>query len=96
MQRTAAKIALSVYTSQTCCLCEPIKFVAKRVADSIPTCVYKEIDINEPGHETFKRKYEFDIPVVEINQRKVWGASLKEQKLKESKLRRIVQSHLGK
>ena len=94
MQRATSRLVLSVYTSKTCCLCDPIKFVSKRVAESVPDCQYKEIDINEPGHECFKEKYEYDIPVIEINKKKVWGATLKEQKLKEGQLRKIVQSHL--
>ena len=93
MQRTAAKIVLSVYTSQTCSLCEPVKFVAKKVAKTIPGCEYEEVDIHKSGHEEYKNKYEFDIPVVEVNSHKVWGASLKEQKLRESDLRIILESY---
>lgn len=83
---------LTVFTSTTCTLCEPVKYIARRVAESIESCTYEEVDIHADSSGRWKDEYAFSIPVIHLNGEKVWAPTLEKNQISESELRSIVLS----
>lgn len=92
--------SLTVFTSPTCTLCEPTKFICKKVAKELnkrynkEVIRYKAIDILQEQNTKWKALYEYKIPVVHIDSKKVWSATLKENKLLEPKLKTLLEKNI--
>ena len=90
-------VSLTVFTSPTCTLCEPTKFVCRKVGNDANkkygrlVVDYSEVDITSSDNIKWKELYEYKIPVVHINSTKFWSASINENKLSEKKLKHTLE-----
>tara|TARA_A100001015_G_C14851638_1_gene656728 strand:- start:637 stop:954 length:318 start_codon:yes stop_codon:yes gene_type:complete len=89
---------LTLFTSPSCTLCEPVKFICEKVVKDFNKknrsennkIKFEQINIFEV--EKWKQEYEYRIPVVHINNKEIWSASFNENKLEEVKLKAIIES----
>jgi glutaredoxin len=75
-------IALTIYSRPGCHLCDEMKDVVKRVAQSIPLQL-EEVDIS--GSRDLEEKYGLEIPVLLVD-----GKKAAKYRLREEELRRIL------
>ena len=93
-------VSLTVFTSPTCTLCEPTKFVCRKVGNDFNkkygrlVVDYSEVDITSSSNIKWKELYEYKIPVVHINSTKFWSASINENKLSEKKLKHTLEEDI--
>ena len=77
-------IALTLYSRPGCHLCEDMKVIIARVAASVPGALYvDEVDISTDPE--LERRYGQEIPVLEIN-----GKKIAKYRVREEDLRRVL------
>lgn len=84
--RVVDAMKITIYSKKDCHLCEEAKQVLKRFVDEYSLEI-EEIDINE-DKDLFE-KYQFEIPVIFLNDRKLF-----KYRIDEEKLRKAIQSSL--
>ena len=72
---------ITIYSKKDCHLCEEAKQVLKRFVDEYSLEI-EEIDINT-DKDLFE-KYQFEIPVIFLNDRKLFKYRIDEQKLRKA------------
>ena len=80
-------IALTIYSRPGCHLCDEMKDVVKRVAQSIPLQL-EEVDISQS--RDLEEKYGLEIPVLLVN-----GKKAAKYRVGEEELRRILAGRAG-
>jgi glutaredoxin len=80
-------IALTIYSRPGCHLCDEMKDVVKRVAQSIPLQL-EEVDIS--SSRDLEEKYGLEIPVLLVD-----GKKAAKYRLREEELRRILAGRAG-
>jgi glutaredoxin len=85
--RHGQMIALTIYSRPGCHLCDEMKAVVKRVAQSIPLQL-EEVDIS--SSRDLEEKYGLEIPVLLVD-----GKKAAKYRLREEELRRILAGRAG-
>jgi glutaredoxin len=85
--RHGQMIALTIYSRPGCHLCDEMKDVVKRVAQSIPLQL-EEVDIS--SSRDLEEKYGLEIPVLLVD-----GKKAAKYRLREEELRRILAGRAG-
>ncbi|KAJ3033581.1 hypothetical protein HK097_004794 [Rhizophlyctis rosea] len=62
----ASKRILTLFTRKYCGICEDAKDQILAIQQKIPF-TFNEVDIDQPQHRQYLRKYNFDIPVIHWN-----------------------------
>jgi Glutaredoxin-like domain (DUF836) len=78
------KAALILYTRKDCCLCEEMKEVVRRVAESF-TLTLEELDVDSSGE--LQEQYGNEVPVLLVNGRKAFKYRVTAKEL-ENRLRK--------
>jgi glutaredoxin len=82
-------IALTIYSRPGCHLCDEMKDVVKRVAQSIPLQL-EEVDIS--SSRDLEEKYGLEIPVLLVDGKKAAKYRLREEELRRILARRATQA----
>ncbi|KAJ3287184.1 hypothetical protein HK104_008723 [Borealophlyctis nickersoniae] len=61
------RVLLTLFTKRYCGLCEEAKEAVDRVRTKVAFDV-TEVDIEQPQHKQWFRKYMFDVPVIHVNE----------------------------
>jgi hypothetical protein len=81
------KAELLLYTRKDCCLCEEMKEVVRRVAESFPLTL-QELDVDSAAE--LQEQYGNEVPVLLVNGRKAFKYRVSAREL-ESRLRKEPQ-----
>ena len=75
-------VTLSIYSRPGCHLCDEMKALVARVAREYPDLILKETDISTDA--SLEARYGLEIPVLEIDGRKIAKYRVSEQELRKA------------
>lgn len=81
-------IQLSIYTKEGCCLCESARAVIEKVRIDYPMLKINEIDVS--SNTELNEKFQYEIPVVFIENEKIFKYKV-DEKLLRKKLNQTLQ-----
>ncbi|CDO93207.1 unnamed protein product [Kluyveromyces dobzhanskii CBS 2104] len=96
LSRNVSKVQLTLFSKQSCGLCDTAKSVLEQVMQkpNYKACKYKVVDILKPDNKEWFDKYCFDVPVLHVHN--VENASAEEvgklfHRLDEKKVQDLVE-----
>jgi hypothetical protein len=79
---------VQLFTRAQCTLCDGVNYIIKRVQKSIPFH-YSIVDIAAPENQKWLQLYDYDIPVVHLNEVEISRHRLSEEKLR-TELEKVI------